>query len=86
MDGVYRWVAFLPSRVDERIPVPNRYFGVFQDGSLKVRGLEARRRDTAPWVARMQMNLLEYLAQAEDADQLPDYIPGAMAIFPMDWV
>ena len=80
MDGVYRWVAFLPSRVDERIPVPNRYFGVFQDGSLKVRGLEARRRDTAPWVARMQMDLLEYLALAEDADDLPDYIPGAMAI------
>lgn len=80
MDGVYRWVAFLPSRVDERIPVPNRYFGVFQDGSLKVRGLEARRRDSAPWVARMQMDLLEYLALAEDADELPDYIPGAMAI------
>ena len=80
MDGVYRWVAFLPSRVDERIPVPNRYFGVFQDGSLKVRGLEARRRDSAPWVARMQMDLLEYLALAEDADDLPDYIPGAMAI------
>ena len=80
LDGVYRWVAFLPSRVNARVPVPNRYFGVFQDGSLKVRGLEARRHDSAPWVARMQMDLLEYLAQAEDAAQLPDYIPGAMAI------
>lgn len=80
LDGVYRWVAFLPSRVNERVPVPNRYFGVFQDGSLKVRGLEARRRDSAPWVARMQMELLEYLAQAEDVDQLPEYIPGALAI------
>jgi len=80
LDGVYRWVAFLPSRVNEHVPVPNRYFGVFQDGSLKVRGLEARRRDSAPWVARMQMELLEYLAQAEDADQLPEYIPGALAI------
>ncbi len=80
LDGVYRWVAFLPSRVNERVPVPNRYFGVFQDGSLKVRGLEARRRDSAPWVARMQMELLEYLAQAESVDQLPDYIPSALAI------
>ncbi len=80
LDGVYRWVAFLPSRVNARVPVPNRYFGVFQDGSLKVRGLEARRRDSAPWVARMQMQLLEYLAQAESVDQLPDYIPGALAI------
>lgn len=80
LDGVYRWVAFLPSRVNERVPVPNRYFGVFQDGSLKVRGLEARRRDAAPWVARMQMQLLEHLAQAESVDELPEYIPGALAI------
>jgi DNA polymerase-2 len=80
LDGVYRWVAFLPSRVNERVPVPNRYFGVFQDGSLKVRGLEARRRDSAPWVARMQMQLLEHLAQAESVDELPDYLPGALAI------
>ena len=83
LDGVYRWVAFLPSRVNERVPVPNRYFGVFQDGSLKVRGLEARRRDSAPWVARMQMELLEYLAQAESVDELPEYIPGALAILRM---
>ena len=33
LDGIYRWVAFLPSRVDSRLPVANRYFGVFQDGS-----------------------------------------------------
>lgn len=48
LEGIYRWIAFLPSRQDERIPVPNRYFGVFQDGSLKVRGLELRRRNTPP--------------------------------------
>jgi DNA polymerase-2 len=80
LDGIYRWVAFLSSRVDERVPVPNRYFGVFQDGSLKVRGLEARRRDTCPWVARLQMDLLEYLALAEDAADLAAYLPGALAI------
>jgi len=38
MDGVYRWVVFLPSRVNERVPVANRYFGVFQSGEIKVRG------------------------------------------------
>ena len=54
LDGVYRWVAFLPSRVDARLPVPNRYFGVFQDGSTKVRGIELRRRDSAPFIAQVQ--------------------------------
>ncbi len=75
LDGIYRWVAFLPSRVDERIPVANRYFGVFQDGSLKVRGIEARRGDTSPFIAETQMAILERLAQATDADQLPGMLP-----------
>ncbi len=75
----YRWVVFLPSRVDERVPVANRYFGVFQDGSIKVRGIEARRRDTAPFIAETQMALLEILARAEDADGLKDVLPKAQA-------
>jgi DNA polymerase-2 len=80
LDGIMRWVAFLPSRRDGRIPVANRYFGVFQDGTIKVRGIEARRRDTAPFIARVQMEMLEYLAQAEDASRLPDYVPGAVGL------
>lgn len=68
LDGIYRWIVFLPSRLNERVPVPNRYFGVFQDGSIKVRGIEARRRDTPPFIAETQMGLLEILARAPDAD------------------
>ncbi len=79
LDGVYRWVVFLPSRVNEQVPVPNRYFGVFQDGSIKVRGIEARRRDTAPFIGETQMGLLEILAQAVDADHLKDVLPKADA-------
>lgn len=80
LDGVYRWVVFLPSRVDSRVPVGNRYFGVFQDGSIKVRGLAARRRDTPPWVAAVQTALIEHLALAPDADDLPQYLPGALEL------
>jgi DNA polymerase-2 len=65
LDGIYRWVAFLPSRLDQRVPVPNRYFGVFQDGTLKVRGIEARRDDAPPFVAEVQMQILELLARDE---------------------
>jgi DNA polymerase II len=80
LDGVYRWIVFLPSRVDERVPVANRYFGVFQDGSLKVRGIEARRRDSPPFIANLQMEMLHYLAQAPDAARLPEYVTGAIRI------
>jgi DNA polymerase-2 len=72
-------VVFLPSRVNERVPVANRYFGVFQDGSIKVRGIEARRRDTAPFIAETQMALLEILARAPDADGLPEVLMQAQA-------
>ncbi len=62
LDGVFRWLAFLGSRLDERVPVPNRYFGVFQDGSLKMRGIEARRHDSPPFVAETQLQILELMA------------------------
>ena len=75
LDGVYKWIVFLPSRVDSRVPVPNRYFGVFQDGEVKVRGIEARRRDTPPLIARLQIEMLEILACSPDVDHLPGYIP-----------
>lgn len=77
LDGIYRWVVFLPSRVDKRIPVPNRYFGVFQDGSIKVRGIEARRHDTPTFITGTQLGILEILARANDADRLPDFLPQA---------
>ena len=80
LEGVYRWVAFLPSRVNGRVPVANRYFGVFQDGTLKMRGIEVRRQDTCPWIARAQMRLLEHLAQAASAQELPARLPGALRL------
>ena len=80
LDGVYRWVAFLPSRVDERLPVPNRYFGVFQDGSTKARGIDLRRRDSAPWVADTQREMLRCLARAETPAALPGQVSAALEI------
>jgi DNA polymerase-2 len=77
LEGIYRWIVFLPSRVDVDLPVANRYFGVFQDGSLKVRGIEMRRRDTPAWIAAMQAQVLEILAQAPTLDALPGRLPAA---------
>lgn len=66
LEGVYRWLVFLPARRDQRIPVANRYFGVFEDGTLKYRGVALRRHDTCPYVARTQLDILGCLAQADD--------------------
>jgi len=69
LEGIYRWVAFLPSRVDPRQPVANRYFGAFQDGEIKLRGIEARRRDTVAWVREAQVQMIEMLAEAQDVQE-----------------
>jgi DNA polymerase-2 len=80
LDGVYRWVAFLPSRVDARLPVANRYFGVFQDNSLKVRGIEARRRDAPEFVAGVQMQILKLLARPQEASGWPQALEQAIRL------
>lgn len=66
LEGIYRWIAFLPSRVVPDRPVPTRFFGVFQDGSLKCRGIEARRGDLPRFVCAAQRAVLERLAAAGD--------------------
>jgi DNA polymerase-2 len=64
LEGIYRWLCFMPSKQDPKRPVATRYFGVFEDGSFKVRGLALRRRDTPPFVRRAQEALLARLAEA----------------------
>jgi len=80
LEGIYRWVAFLPSRVDARLPVPNRYFGAYQDGSLKVRGIEARRGDAPDFIAETQMLILELLAKEHPPGAPNPNLPKALAL------
>lgn len=80
LDGVYKWVAFLPSRRSKRIAVPNRYFGVFQDGEIKTRGIETRRHDTPAFIRETQMQVLEILAKACDEEDAKKYLPEIRAL------
>jgi DNA polymerase elongation subunit (family B) len=66
LEAVYHYVIFLPSKQSPEIPVPNRFFCVAKDGELKIRGLECRKHDTPPLVARMQHEALQILAEARD--------------------
>ena len=68
VEAVYRYIVFLPSKQFAGVPVPNRFFAVRADGELKVRGLECRRHDTPPLVAKMQKEVLAILSEANDFD------------------
>ena len=74
-EGVYKWVAFLPSKQNEIVPVPNRYFGVFEDGKIKDRGIETRRHDTPPLFARFQREVLQIMAQGNTVKEVKALMP-----------
>lgn len=64
LEGMYRWVVFLPSSGNKSIPVATRYYGVFDDGSVKCRGIEARRHDTPQIMRELQLRIIDELAGA----------------------
>ena len=80
-EGIYKWVAFLSSKVEPGIPVLNRYFGVYRTGELKVRGIEARRHDTPLALARCQMDVLSILARADTIEEAETKIPECVEVF-----
>ncbi|WP_415282927.1 DNA polymerase domain-containing protein [Candidatus Nitrososphaera sp. FF02] len=80
-EGVYKWVVFLASKQNDMIPVPNRYFGVFDDGKIKIRGIEARRHDTPPLFNRFQAEALKIMAQGDNVAQVKVLMPQVQALF-----
>ncbi|MCD6240600.1 hypothetical protein J7K27_03630 [Candidatus Bathyarchaeota archaeon] len=78
VEGKYRWIVFLPSKVLGDIPVLNRYYGVFENGKVKMRGIEARRRDTPPFIAEAQMSMINELAKARNSKEFAERIPLAL--------
>jgi len=80
VEGKYRWIVFVPSKVMPEIPVLNRYYGVFDDGRLKMRGIEARRADTPPLIAEAQKAMIEKLAPARNLQEFMERIPEALSI------
>jgi DNA polymerase-2 len=75
LEGIYRWMAFLPSKGNRESPVANRYFGLFQNEKIKARGLAFRRGDTPPLIQEAQLRMLEILAEAKDMDDYRVKVP-----------
>lgn len=77
VEGIYRWIVFCPARILSGTTVPNRFFGVFEDGRMKARGLELRREDTPGLVRAMQERMLAVLARAANLAELRALLPRA---------
>lgn len=80
-EGEYKWIAFLPSKRKDWLPVPNRYFGVFEDGTIKTRGIALRRHDTPPLFARCQSEILKIMARGDTIKEVRELMPEVEALF-----
>ena len=71
IEGIYKWIVFLPSKNYSERQVANRYFGAFEGtNKLKVRGIEVRRRDIPPYFKKCQQELLDELARCNNRKEL----------------
>jgi DNA polymerase I len=64
----FDWIVFLP--LADGFGAYNRYYGRQPDGSIKVRGIAARRHDTPEYVQEMQQRMLKVMARAKTINEL----------------
>ncbi|MDN5847331.1 MAG: hypothetical protein L0H53_13780, partial [Candidatus Nitrosocosmicus sp.] len=69
-EGVYKWIVFDCSKTNPVLPALNRYFGVYKDGTVKMRGIESRRHDTSPLFVKFQEELLQTMAAFDNVDEI----------------
>jgi len=64
----YDWLVFLP--MADGTGAYTRYYGRLSDGSLKVRGIAARRGDTPPFIRDVQEEMLACMQQARTPEEI----------------
>ncbi|MEO7840615.1 MAG: DNA polymerase domain-containing protein, partial [Anaerolineales bacterium] len=80
VEEVYSWMAFVSSKQNPNLSVPNRFFGLGHDGEYKIRGLALRRTDTSLFIAAAQLQFLQILAKEKDPNQLTKLLPEVLTI------
>jgi len=79
IEGRYRWIVFLPSK-NHDVGALNRYYGLFDDGEIKIRGVEYRQKDTPIFLKNMQGDMINVFSKAEGAKEFLDLIPSAVEV------
>ncbi|WP_019177491.1 DNA polymerase domain-containing protein [Methanomassiliicoccus luminyensis] len=79
LEGRYDWIVFLPN-ISTGVGALNRYYGRFESGELKLRGIALRRRDTPVLVEDLQRDMLERLSEARDAASFLAAVPSSLDI------
>lgn len=71
-EGKYRWIVLLKCREDSYMPATNKYYGLFESGKIKARGISARKDDTPKIVSKAQKDALEILSKCRKRSDLSE--------------
>jgi DNA polymerase, archaea type len=75
----FTWIVFLP--LNDGLGAYNRYYGRLSDGSVKVRGIAARRHDTPEYIRTMQGAMLAVMGKASTIAELDGLWDPVNAIY-----
>jgi DNA polymerase, archaea type len=80
LEGQYRWIVFLNSKTVVHSSVLNRYYGILQSGTLKIRGIDLRRHDTPMVIRDCQKEMFRVFERAKNAQEFRGLIPEALNV------
>lgn len=78
LEGIYNWILFPASKQDSAITTANHYVGWYRHDEVKIRGIEARRRDTPKFIKKMQNTMLEQMSQALNPSEVQAMVPALL--------
>lgn len=79
VEGCYKWIVFLPNKNID-IGALNRYYGMFDNGIIKVRGIELRQKNSPVFLKNMQKEILNVFTKANNKKEFLSLIPEALEI------
>jgi DNA polymerase elongation subunit (family B) len=74
-EGRFQWVVFCNVKEFTDVGALNRYFGYFETGDFKLRGIRTRQRRVTQMEREFQKEALELLAQARSVKEFESLIP-----------
>ncbi len=80
LEGMYNWILFPSSKTDPQITTANHYVGWYRHGDIKMRGIEARRRDTPKFIKNMQKAMLDKMSAAKNVEEVSTLVPEVLEI------
>lgn len=80
LEGVYKWIVFLPNK-SNGVGALNRYYGLFKNGEMKIRGIDIRKRDTPKFLKHAQQEMLDVFSKANNKSEFMDRIEEAIEVF-----